>query len=68
VLVERAAQRRNDVSDADAEVVRLQRAQDTGAIGWSRLDASGPPSTVLSSAMDHVRGHCAGHKHLSIGV
>lgn len=55
VLVNRTAQRRNDASDADAAVVRLQRARGTGDIGWSRLDASVPAAAVLSSATDLVR-------------
>jgi predicted kinase len=55
LLIGRTGQRRNDASDADAEVVRLQRAQDTGDIRWCRLDASAPTASVLSSAMDRVR-------------
>jgi predicted kinase len=48
VLIDRTAQRRNDASDADANVVRMQRAQDTGDIRWCRLDASGrPPSAII---------------------
>ena len=55
LLIERTAQRRNDASDADAEVVRMQRAQDTGSISWYRLDASTAPASVLSSALACVR-------------
>ena len=55
LLLDRTMQRRNDASDADAEIVRLQRAQDTGDIGWCRLDASGPAASVLASATDCVR-------------
>ena len=55
VLIKRTAQRRNDASDADAEVVRMQRAQDTGSISWYRLDASTAPASVLSSALACVR-------------
>ena len=55
LLIERTVQRRNDASDADADVVRMQRAQDTGHISWSRLDASTPSASVLSSALDRVR-------------
>jgi uncharacterized protein len=54
VLVSRTEQRRNDASDADPEIVRLQRGLDTGPIEWVRLDASGSASTVLSRAMDRV--------------
>ena len=55
LLIDRTARRRNDASDADADVVRMQRAQDTGDIRWSRLDASVPAAAVLSSATDRVR-------------
>ena len=55
MLINRTVQRRNDASDADATVVRMQRAQDTGEIGWTRLDASVPPSSVLSSATNRIR-------------
>jgi len=54
VLVSRTEQRRDDASDADPEIVRLQRGLDTGPIEWLRLDASSSASTVLSRAMDHV--------------
>ena len=43
LLIDRTALRRNDASDADASVVRMQRAQDIGDIRWSRLDASDLP-------------------------
>jgi aminoglycoside phosphotransferase family enzyme/predicted kinase len=55
LLIDRTAQRRNDASDADTNVVRMQRAQDLGDIRWSRLDASGLAVSVLSSATDRVR-------------
>jgi uncharacterized protein len=57
VLVTRTEQRRNDPSDADADVIRMQRAQPTGQIGWCRLDASLPTAVVLSRATDRVREH-----------
>jgi uncharacterized protein len=55
VLVTRTEQRRNDPSDADVEVIRMQRARPTGRIGWCRLDASLPTAAVLSGATDRVR-------------
>jgi uncharacterized protein len=54
VLVERAAQRRNDPSDADAAVVRMQRNQDTGDLSWHRIDASVAVQAVLSAAADFL--------------
>jgi aminoglycoside phosphotransferase family enzyme/predicted kinase len=55
LLIARTAQRRNDASDADADVVRMQRSQDISDIHWSRVDASGPAASVLSTATDRVR-------------
>lgn len=55
VLIARTEQRRNDPSDADANVIRMQRAQDPGEIGWYRIDASLPAASVLSRATDRVR-------------
>jgi predicted kinase len=55
VLVARTERRRNDPSDADADVIRMQGAQHTGHIGWYRLDASMPAASVLSGATDRVR-------------
>ena len=55
VLIERTAQRRNDPSDADATVVRMQRNQDTGDLSWHRLDASVPLGSVTSAAVDVLR-------------
>jgi aminoglycoside phosphotransferase family enzyme/predicted kinase len=50
-LIERAARRRLDPSDADESVIRMQRSQDLGVIDWHRLDASLPADQVLQSAM-----------------
>jgi aminoglycoside phosphotransferase family enzyme/predicted kinase len=54
VLSSRTAQRHSDPSDADANVIRMQRAQDTGRIGWYQIDASLPAASVLSCATDRV--------------
>ena len=54
VLIARAEKRRNDASDADANVVRMQRARDTGHIGWLRVDASRSAAFVLSFVLDHI--------------
>jgi aminoglycoside phosphotransferase family enzyme/predicted kinase len=53
-LIARTEQRRSDASDADASVVRMQRAHDTGDIRWSSLDASVPAASVLSTAIGRV--------------
>jgi hypothetical protein len=56
-LLSRVAGRQNDPSDADADVVRLQRSQDTGSVEWAHVDASGSTAAVLSLASDRLRRH-----------
>lgn len=51
ILIARAGRRRHDASDADAAVVRMQRARDTGPIRWHRIDAAGSVATVLDAAI-----------------
>lgn len=50
VLVARTERRGPDASDADAGIVRLQLAEDPGAIRWPRLDASPSAASVLEQA------------------
>ena len=50
VLIARTERRGPDASDADAGVVRLQLAEDPGAIRWPRLDASPSTAFVLEQA------------------
>jgi aminoglycoside phosphotransferase family enzyme/predicted kinase len=54
-LVARIEQRRNDPSDADAAVIRLQQQQGTGAMTWQRFEATSPPEMVLNSAAQYLR-------------
>jgi aminoglycoside phosphotransferase family enzyme/predicted kinase len=51
----RAEQRRNDPSDANADVIRLQQQHGTGVMTWHRLDASSSPDTVLKYAATYVQ-------------
>jgi uncharacterized protein len=46
-LVARVEARRHDPSEADAGVIRMQRAQEMGDIRWMRIDASQPSDAVL---------------------
>jgi aminoglycoside phosphotransferase family enzyme/predicted kinase len=50
VLQRRVAGRRDNVSDATAEVVRLQLEYDLGAIDWPRLDSSSEGDETLRAA------------------
>jgi len=51
VLLDRTHRRVADASDATADIVRLQLAQEAGVIGWRRIDASAPAEVVLQQAM-----------------
>jgi len=53
-LVARSSRRRNDPSDADADVIRMQSNLETGPIDWRRLDASAPAERVLARARASV--------------
>ena len=55
VLIARAGRRRNNPSDAGANVIRMQSARGAGEIGWCRIDASLSAPSVLSRATDRVR-------------
>jgi hypothetical protein len=42
--------RGRDASDADTAVARAQEKYDLGALGWTRVDASGTPEETLTRA------------------
>ena len=50
VLVERAARRQGDASDADAAVIQRQMEADTGRILWHRIDAAPALDQVIGQA------------------
>ena len=50
VLVERAALRQGDASDADAAVIQRQMEADTGRIRWHRIDAAPALDQVIGQA------------------
>lgn len=56
VLVDRVDRRRNDASDADAAVVRMQRRRDPGAMTWPRIDTARPAADVLARALQIIEG------------
>jgi len=51
VMAKRLAERRRNVSDADARVLEMQLAYDLGAIDWRRIDSSGTREDTLKSAL-----------------
>jgi uncharacterized protein len=59
-LMARTDQRTADPSDADAGVVRMQRAQQTGTITWHRLDAAAHAEHVLQSGIAYLRERLPG--------
>jgi predicted kinase len=56
MLMERIAKRKNDASDATADVVSAQAKQPTGAVDWLRVDASSPVESIVSRALAAILG------------
>jgi predicted kinase len=54
-LIARAERRHHDASDADADVIRVQSAQRTGAISWHRVEADRSSEIVLEYAARYVQ-------------
>jgi aminoglycoside phosphotransferase family enzyme/predicted kinase len=54
VRIARVEGRRNDASDATAEVAKGQAAFDTGPITWAKIDASGDLDKTASEAMSII--------------
>jgi uncharacterized protein len=53
--LKRIAARKNDASDANAEVAKLQERHDIGALtDWATIDASGSPAQTLAEALATV--------------
>ena len=53
--IKRIASRRDDASDADAEVARRQTAEPLGEKGWSALAASGSLSETAALARARLK-------------
>jgi predicted kinase len=56
-LIARAERRRDDASDANADVIRLQQQEGAGVMTWHRLAASASPDMVLKGAAAYIRDH-----------
>ena len=54
--LQRIASRRDDASDADADVARRQRAEPLGEKGWAALDASGSLADTAALAWARLKG------------
>lgn len=59
-LVARIDQRRDDPSDANADVIRLQHQQETGVMTWHRLSASSSPDAVHKDATTYLHNQVQG--------
>ena len=53
--LERVGGRRNDASDAEANVVAQQQYYELGEIDWTEVDASGTPDDTLASARAAIK-------------
>lgn len=53
-LIRRVEARKNDPSDATADVVRKQLQRDSGKIDWARIPADGSPQAVLTQVIDVI--------------
>ena len=51
VRLERVRARKNDASDATAEIAAAQEEYEIGEVGWSIVDASGSPEQTLERSM-----------------
>ncbi|WP_245396280.1 AAA family ATPase [Jiella sonneratiae] len=57
-LLRRVEARRNDPSDATADVVRRQLAHDRGRIAWTRIAGAGPVGDVVGSILADLEERC----------
>ncbi len=55
VRIARLSARVHDASDADARIAREQESYDSGAIDWTKVDASGELDATLDAAQRAVR-------------
>jgi len=55
VRLERVETRKNNVSDAGADVARRQEEMDIGEIGWTVIDSSGARKNTVAGALAMIR-------------
>jgi aminoglycoside phosphotransferase family enzyme/predicted kinase len=64
-LIARVEGRRNDASDADVGVIRMQQAQRAGAMTWHSVEASKSLAAVLEYAARYVQEQAPGVINIS---
>ena len=67
VLVDRVTRRRDDASDATAEIVRRQGASDLGTVDWHRLRADRPLGEIVAEALRRIPAASAGKVSDTLG-
>ena len=60
LLITVREQRRNDASDADADVIRSQHRQGTGVMTWHRVGTGTSSEIVLDYAVKYVQRQVRG--------
>ena len=60
ILITRIDGRRNDASDADADIIRTQHRQGTGVMTWHRVGAATSSEIVPDYALKYVQKHWHG--------
>jgi len=60
MLMARVERRRDDASDANADVIRIQQQQGTGVMTWHRVEAAPSSEIVLESAAKYLQAQLPG--------
>jgi predicted kinase len=59
-LVARIERRRDDASDANADIIRSQKQQGAGVVTWRAVEASSSATTVLEHTANYVQSQVPG--------
>jgi aminoglycoside phosphotransferase family enzyme/predicted kinase len=60
MLMARVERRRDDASDANADVIRIQQQQGTGVMTWHRVEAAPSSEIVLESTAKYLQAQLPG--------
>jgi len=59
-LVARIERRRDDASDANADIIRSQKQQGAGVVTWRAVEASSSATSVLEHTANYVQSQVPG--------